>query len=71
MAEDAGLPIDSRLRSLPRGFGLIDLKPVTRRSEHSSVPNFGIFDCSITIVAATGKLSEWLPSDPRILFVDL
>ena len=33
MAEDAGLPIDSRLRSLPRGFGLIDLKPVTRRSE--------------------------------------
>ena len=33
MAEDAGLPIDSRLRSLPRGFGLIDLKPGDRRSE--------------------------------------
>ena len=33
MAEDAGLSINSRLRSLPRDFGLIDLKPVTRRSE--------------------------------------
>ena len=27
LAQDAGLPIDSGLRSLPQGFGLIDLKP--------------------------------------------
>ena len=33
MVEDAGIPIDSRLRILPQGFGLIDLKLGDRKSE--------------------------------------
>ena len=30
LAQNAGLPIDSRLQSLPRDFGLIDLTTGTR-----------------------------------------
>ena len=34
LAQDAGLPIDSRLQSVPRGFGLIDLTPAREGRSH-------------------------------------